>query len=426
MEENNKEFEKRKEKVFSILKQKRDWIFYGILALIVIVGTWIRTLNISKLKDITTGNYTLGPDLDPFLFLRWAQYIVDHGKLFVLDTMRSVPLAQICSGVTCDPVNTSNEMKLLPYMIAYFYKFLHLFSSDMTVTYAAIIFPVVMFSLSIVAFFLFARKIFSKQDKIKANVIALISTAFYVVTPSLLARTIAGIPEKESTSFVFIFLAFYFILEAFDSKNLKRGIIFGALAGIATGILGLVWGGVTFVLMTISGAALIAYLLKKIDLNRTIYFGIWVALFCAIVMPFSERYSFGTLISSTSTAMVFVVLFICIVNEVIKKLKINFIKKINLPIEIVSLIIAIILGVVFASIIVGPGFITSTVQNLIEHTIHPLDVSRFGLTVAENKQPYFIGDWEQNFGPSILNIPIYFWTFFFGSVFFLCIHIFII
>jgi len=35
------------------------------------------------------------------------------------------------------------------------------------------------------------------------NIIALIATAFFVVIPSLLPRTIAGIPEKESAAFFF-------------------------------------------------------------------------------------------------------------------------------------------------------------------------------------------------------------------------------
>ena len=96
------ELEERKQKLINFLKQKKDWIYYLILAFIVFIGTFIRTRNISKLKDITTGTWTLGPDLDPFLFLRWAKDIVENGSLMVFDTMRSVPLG----------FNTAAEMKL--------------------------------------------------------------------------------------------------------------------------------------------------------------------------------------------------------------------------------------------------------------------------------------------------------------------------
>ncbi len=56
-----KEIEKRKKKVISFLKEKTNWIFYGILAIIVFISTYIRTRNIPRLKDITTGTWTLGP-----------------------------------------------------------------------------------------------------------------------------------------------------------------------------------------------------------------------------------------------------------------------------------------------------------------------------------------------------------------------------
>src|SRR3989344_2812884 len=82
---------KRKEKVIKFFKEKYNLIAYAILALIVFLGIWIRTRNVPYLKDVTTGTWTLGPDLDPFLFNRWAEYIIEHGSLFTVDPMRYVP-----------------------------------------------------------------------------------------------------------------------------------------------------------------------------------------------------------------------------------------------------------------------------------------------------------------------------------------------
>ena len=155
----NKEIiEEREKKIIHFLKQKSNLIIYLILALITFLGIFIRTRNISKLKDITTGSWTLGPDLDPFLFLRWTKYIVEKGTLFAIDTMRSVPLADFCSGATCNAIDTAKEMKLLPYMMAWFHKFLSFFGLSNNITYSSIIFPVVMFGLTTIVFFLFARK----------------------------------------------------------------------------------------------------------------------------------------------------------------------------------------------------------------------------------------------------------------------------
>ena len=138
--------EARKKEIVSFLKQKKEWLTYVFLAFIVFIGVFIRTRNIPGLKDVTTGTWTLAPDLDPFLFLRWAEYIVEHGKLMAVDSMRYVPVGS----------DTAFEMKLLSYMIAWFYHFLAFFNKEITVTYAAIWFPVVMFGLTAIAFFLFA------------------------------------------------------------------------------------------------------------------------------------------------------------------------------------------------------------------------------------------------------------------------------
>src|SRR3989338_9056139 len=100
--------EQRKEKVIKVLKVNYNWIFYVMLAVIVFLTVKLRTLNVSKLKDVTTGDWTLGPDLDPFLFLRWSKYIVENGSLFSIYQMSYVPLFY----------KTNAELLLHPYMMA--------------------------------------------------------------------------------------------------------------------------------------------------------------------------------------------------------------------------------------------------------------------------------------------------------------------
>ena len=86
------DLQERKRKVANFFKKNYNWVTYLILAIIVYISIRIRTANIDRLRDITTGGWTLGPDLDPFLFLRWAKYIVENGTLFSIDHMRYVPL----------------------------------------------------------------------------------------------------------------------------------------------------------------------------------------------------------------------------------------------------------------------------------------------------------------------------------------------
>ncbi len=421
-----KEIENRKENIIKFLKTKTKWIVYAVLFIILSISTYIRTLPMRidastgnpKLWDITTNEWTLGPDLDPFLFLRWAKYIAEHGKLFVLDTMRYNPLANICSGDACTPVNTAWEMKLLSYMIAWLSKFLSIFNKEVTVTYAAIIFPVIMAVLAGIAFFLFSRKLFYKENKNIANIIALIATGFFILIPSLLSRTIAGIPEKESAAFFFMFIGFYFFLEAFTSEKLKRGLIFGVLAGISTGILGLVWGGIEYVFISITVAILFSFLLGKIDEKRFYVFSIWIVGFVLTAMPFSVRYSLQNLLTSLSTELIFMTLFILFIDFLFFKKKIiripDKITKI-LPHQLISLIISILFLVIISSIIFGVSFIPDRINTIIDQTINPISRGRFSITVAENKPSYF-SDWESNFGPVVFNIPLYFWMLIIGSV----------
>lgn len=407
--------QERKEKVIKFLKEKKDWGVYVILSFIVMISFYIRILPTKinpstgnpRLWDISTNTWTLGPDLDPFLFLRWAKDIVAQGSLPVWDYMRYVPFGY----------NTAGEMKLLSYMIAWFYHFLSFFSNEVTVTYAAIIFPAVMFVLTGVAFFLFARKIFYKEDKKIRNIIALIATSFFVLIPSLLPRTIAGIPEKESAAFFFMFMAFYLFLEAFDSKNFKKGILFGISAGIATGLMALIWGGFIFIFFAIPPAVLIAFILGKIDLKKTLIYASWILTSFAMMIPFSTRYTIKILVASTSTGSAIGVLGLIGISLIIIKYRLleNIRRKTKIPREIFSLIVSILILFLVVLFTFGPNFILSQIEGIKNILIQPM-TTRFGLTVAENKQPFFINDWKGSFGPIFMNIPLYFWLFFSGSV----------
>ena len=267
--------------------KKHNLMFYPLLTWIVVMAVRIRTRNLPLLRDITTGTWTLGPDLDPFLFLRWAEYIVKNGTLFAIDTMRYVPLGYDIKG----------ELLLHPYMMAWFHKIAVFFGSE-SINYSAVIYPVFMFALTIIAFFLFTRKIFvNKLGNKEASIIALISSFFLSVIPVLLPRTIAGIPEKESAAFLFLFLAFYFFLSAWEAKKLRNGIILAILAGASTAGMALIWGGSIFIFLTIAPLSLIVFFLGKIDKEKFYLYTTWILVSFAFMYPFSTRYTIENLLS---------------------------------------------------------------------------------------------------------------------------------
>lgn len=400
--------QERKEKVIKFLKTRYNWLTYIGLAIIVYIAVKIRTRNLPLLKDITTGTWTLGPDLDPFFFLRLAQYIVENGKLFAIDTMRYVPIG----------FNMQGEYILHPYLIAWFHKIAVIFGSE-SVTHSAILYPVFMFALTVIAFFFFTKGIFIKQlGKANASIIALISSFFLSVTPVLLPRTIAGIPEKESAAFLFMFLTFYFFLSAWQSKKNLGKYGFSILAAISTAIMASIWGGFMFIFLSIAPAMFIAFLLGKVKKDQFFIYGSWLFL-SFILMIIYRGFSPTGLITSTTTAPSVIVLFIMTTHFVISRTKLKnyfsykWIK--NIPPRIVSLIIAIALILVATMFLFGPFFVIHITGDIKNALIQPA-TSRLIQTVAENRQPFFT-EWASSFGPYIKNIPIFFWLFFIGSVY---------
>ena len=68
------------------------WMVIPVFVVLLFLTVQARTANIPQLIDVSTGEYTLGPDLDPWLFLRSAKSIVQEGFLPRIDHMRYVPV----------------------------------------------------------------------------------------------------------------------------------------------------------------------------------------------------------------------------------------------------------------------------------------------------------------------------------------------
>jgi hypothetical protein len=209
-------------------------------------------------------------------------------------------------------------------------------------------------------------------------------------------------------------------LESFTSKKLKGVLIFGALAGISTGILGLVWGGVELVFVIIAGTIFIEFLLGKMDKNKFCSFLIWFIAFTVTASPFSLRYSLLNLIQSTSSALCFIIFFIIFLDFLIfrkeSRIQEKF-RKIKLPHQIISILLGVIIIFTLMTIIFGFSYVSHMIGDIISSTIHPITQGRFSVTVAENQQSYFINDFVGDFGPTVIkNIPLYFWLFFIGAV----------
>jgi len=406
--------EERKKKIFNFFKTSHAWVWVALVILI-ILGVYIRALPMTDhggnpgLWDVTTNSWTLGPDLDPWLFMRQAKNIILNGTFPNIDTFRNVPLG----------FDSTKETMLLPYMIDWTYHIVGLFYPERTPEYAGVIFPVIMFGLTIVAFFFFVREIFTGREenkKRKANIIALISTAFMVIIPAFLSRTIAGIPEKESAAFFFMFLTFYFFIKAFKSEKIKEIIIFGILSGIATLLTGLIWGGIMYIYLSIGAAVLVAFILNKITKEKALLYSLWFFISIVGSLIFSNKESLRGLLTSIDSGVAFFVLLVILIDLFIWKNNYTRekLEKIKLPRRLISILIALILALVLGTIIIGPNFVVDKVKAVHQAIFRPVS-GRWNTTVAENRQPYFT-EWASSFGPFIQNIPIMLLLFVGGSV----------
>src|SRR3989344_3700377 len=384
---------KRKEKIFSYFKKNTKW-YWIVLIIIAWLGYFIRTRNLPLLHDVTTGKYIPGPEADTSVFLRYVEYIVQNGHLMSVDYMRYFPWGY----------SNMVEFKLLSYFVAYLYKFWHFFNPSITIQYAHVMYPVIGFVIALVFFFLLVKKLFDYK-------IALLASAFLTLVPAYLHRTIAGFSDKESLGFVFMFAAFYFFVCAWQNEKIKKAIIFGALSGLSSGLMGLVWGGFSFVITTIGIFVLLEVLLNRIDEKNSYAYISWFLLLSFVLIVFKGWY-FGDLIGNMYTAIdsiafVMIILNLAVFKKDLLKIKERVDRKI--PVGVLNFLVTLVIGVLAIMIVFHPDFILDRIRDVYVTLTNPFGTGRWAVTVAEACQPYLV-DWIVQTSWS------YFWVFIAGSV----------
>ena len=389
---------KKREDLIRTLKEKKNWIAYIILVAIIWFGSYVRTLNLGNLKDVTTGKF-VPMALDPHLFLRYAKQIVETGTLVATDFGRFVP-----EGIS------TIKYKFMAYFIFGLYKVINFFG-EYTIEYADVIYPVVCFAIALVFFFLLVRRLFDVK-------IALLATLFLAIVPTFLHRTMAGFSDHEALGTMLMFMGMYFYVLGWQTKDVKKTLLWGALAGVATGMMGLSWGGWKFLLLIIGLFVLIEFFFDKIDKKDIYQYGVWVVAFVLVTTVWIPQFSLLDLVESFTSAIVFLVLFVLLVDLALFKFDLFKIKKKfegKVPLGVVSLVVSLVVGVLLVGSLLGPSAMTEQLGEISNSLLHPLGNDRWELTVAEQHQPYFT-DWVNSFGPKMFGIPLYLTLFMIGSV----------
>ncbi|MDD5253473.1 MAG: STT3 domain-containing protein [Candidatus Nanoarchaeia archaeon] len=377
--ESKEVLEVRKKEIFEKFKKHQNWIIYGILIILIVFGFYVRILNMPLTIDATTGNYVT-IDLDPHAFLRYARYLNENGNLMSVDYMRNFPLG----------FPNLVEFSLLTHFMVYLYKFLDFFNPDLTLEYAVNIYPPIAFGIGLIFFFLLMKKLFNTK-------LAIIASAFLTVIPTFLYKGMFGSSDKEGLATVFMFMAFYFYFVGFKSKENWKVVLFGVLAGISTGLMSRVWGGVNIVYMIMGLFMIVSLLFLKFNKKDFFLYSAWFIAMLPIVTL--GKYSLYSLLVSFTSAIAFLAFFMGILYYIIYDVKLIKIKEslINkIPRGFFVAILSIVLLVLAASVLVDPLFIINKPHALVHEIVNPL-VDRWSKTVAESHESFFI-DLISNYG----------------------------
>jgi len=186
-------------------------------------------------QDETGRNYM--PDIDPYYWWRYAENLIETGNIgdevrdgVQWDTYQFAPVGR---GIA--PQDT-----FYPKSIVLFHNFAKffgpIFGANTDLLRTLMFYPVFISALTTLLVFLITRRI-------AGNVAAFFAATMVGVHGALMSRTMFGHADSDAFTIFFSVLVLWLFVEAFVARKLMWKIVFAALAGLATGLYSLSWGG---------------------------------------------------------------------------------------------------------------------------------------------------------------------------------------
>jgi dolichyl-diphosphooligosaccharide--protein glycosyltransferase len=176
-------------------------------------------------------SYTYMPDIDPYAYLRYARNYYEKGHLEderrdgkPVDNHMIAPLG---SGVT---------FLLQPYVLAWQYRIMRIFSPKITFMQAANYFPIIFILLSLIPAFLIGKKFAGTAGGI-------VAATMIALMPTIIGRTVWGHADTDPWNILFPTLLTYLYVQLIDAPDTKHILGWGIAAGFTTGLYAWAWMG---------------------------------------------------------------------------------------------------------------------------------------------------------------------------------------
>lgn len=343
-----------------------------ILTLSVVAAVFVRVREADQLQ----GKYLSG--YDSYFYYRQAKTIVTEGRLPDRDYMQNYP----------DGLNLQGRANLNCYAIAYLYKAIRTFAPDISIERVAIHYPVILFTLILILFFLLTNLFFNKST-------ALIAVTIFATIPAAIVRTHAGWADRDPLSLLAWLACIYFYIAAYRALSQKghRYLLFALLSGISMGALGLTWPGVGLLSLIIVVFNTVKILTHSYDRKNFYIYLCWYLPSILMMLLFTERYSSNPHRAYTLAEMSLPTLFAIVVPTtyiiavglgiLIRQVKTQSMRRILSGILVTSCVLLL--------------FALVPLQQIINTFLHPATTGSFTATVSEFQEPQ-IFHWFDRYG----------------------------
>jgi asparagine N-glycosylation enzyme membrane subunit Stt3 len=191
--------------------------------------------------DSGNSKYVYLGDIDSYFWLRDARNYIQSG--YMCDYVNvsegtcygdAYTLAPIMSKIKLGSSTIGTNSKMYSYIIAWTYKVLKMFNSDMTIMQASFYVPLIFGIITAILAFLIGAAI-------AGNIGGFFTSLFLSVSPIYLSRTLGS--DNDPISVFFPLLIVLFFIYTFEAINWKKQVLFGSLTGLSISLYAAAWTG---------------------------------------------------------------------------------------------------------------------------------------------------------------------------------------